>query len=95
MGIAEPVNSSLLGIAENIGYAAYLAVFEADLDAARMVGRTGKDIFYNTDRFLAGALVFFQDDLYFQSRVYICSVCASHLGNGKEQRYMSLCLAIK
>ena len=43
---------------------AYLAVFEADLDAVRMGGRLGQELSDDAFRERACALVLFQDDMH-------------------------------
>jgi hypothetical protein len=58
----------------NLRYAAYLAVFQTYLYSAGMESRTCKQFFYNAAGKLAAALVFFKDDVYFESGVYVCPV---------------------
>jgi hypothetical protein len=60
-------------------YTAYLPVLKAHFDAAGMERSAGKQILYNAAGEFAAALVFLQDDVYFQPGVYICSVLSVHV----------------
>jgi hypothetical protein len=59
-------------------YSAYLAVFQTHLYSTGMESRTCKQFFYNAAGKLAAALVFFEDDVNFESGVYVCPVLSCH-----------------
>jgi predicted amino acid racemase len=58
---------------------AYLAIFQPYFYASGMVRGARKQIFHHAARKLAAALIFLQDDVYFQSGVYVCSVTSVHI----------------
>jgi hypothetical protein len=62
----------------NFRYAPYLAVFQTYFYSAGMESRTGKQFFYNATGKFATPLVFFKDDIYLESGVYVCPVLVTH-----------------
>jgi hypothetical protein len=68
----------LFGVAEDIDDAAYLAIFEADLDASGVMWRAGEEVLYNTLCAPAGALILLKDDLYFEAGINLRPVLSVH-----------------
>lgn len=61
-----------------LSYSSNLSVFQPYLYPARMIGRTGQQVFHNSPCPFAAALVFFQDDINLKAGVDIASVLAVH-----------------
>ena len=64
-----------------IFHPSHLPIHQADLDAVRVDGRAGQNIFDDALGQLAGRLVLFQDNADALSGFDICAICTVHFSN--------------